>query len=268
MKIISSAITDKGPVRKINEDFFCADESLGLFAVADGMGGHLAGEVASKMAIEVMKDYITTNDGAERPRIGEYMSEYSKASNMAAESVRLADRVIFDNSKNNPSYSRMGTTLTAALLQNDRFSIVHVGDSRAYLIRAGCIEQITNDHSFVAEQVKIGLLTEEEAKRSDIKNVITRALGINPDVEVDIEELSLVDGDKIVLCTDGITSVVSDKEILSSALSAKGSENLCKKLLAIANERGSTDNMTVVALYLYKDLFSYISKTIFGRFRR
>ena len=268
MKVVASAMTDKGPVREVNEDFCCVEEGLGLFAVADGMGGHMAGEVASKMAIEVVRDFIATKEGDDRQPLGEYQKEYSNISNRAAEAVRLANRIINDASRSNPSYERMGTTLTAAVLRNDRFSIAHVGDSRAYLIRAGCIEQITDDHSLVAEQLKMGLLTEEAAKHSDIKNVITRALGVNPDIDVDIEELAIADGDRVVLCTDGITSVVSDGEILSAALSSRGADVLCKSLLALANERGSRDNMTIVAVYIYRDNFSYFSNNILSRFRR
>ncbi len=268
MKVVASAMTDKGPVREVNEDFCCADEALGLFAVADGMGGHMAGEVASKMAIEVVRDFIAAKGGDDRQPLGEYLKEYSRVSNTAADAARLANSVIYDASKSNPSYGRMGTTLTAAVLRDNRFSLVHAGDSRAYLVRAGCIEQLTDDHSVVAEQVKMGLLTEEDAKHSDIKNVITRALGINPHIDVDIEELAIADGDRIVLCTDGITSVVSDGEILSSVLSSRGANALCKSLLTLANERGSRDNMTVVAVYLYRDLFSYLTNNIFSGFRR
>lgn len=268
MKVVASATTDKGPVREVNEDFCCADEALGLFAVADGMGGHMAGEVASKMAIEVVRDFIAAKGGDDRQPMGKYLKEYSSVSNRAAEAVRLANRIIYDASRNNPSYKGMGTTFTAALLRDNRLSIVHAGDSRAYLIRAGCIEQVTDDHSVVAEQVKMGLLTEEAAKHSGMSNIITRALGINPDVDVDIEELAIADGDRIVLCTDGITSVVSDGEILSAALSSKGAYALCKSLLALANERGSRDNMTIVAVYLYRNPFSYLSNNILSRFRR
>ena len=268
MKIIASFVTDKGPVREKNEDYFCVDEGLGLYAVADGIGGHTAGEVASRMAIEVIKDFVANEEKYQGDKTEEYRDDYSRESNLVAEAVRRANIAIHETSKNNSSYRGMGTTLTSALIRGERLSISHVGDSRAYLIRTSCIEQITNDHSIVAEQVKMGLLSEEEAKNSKIKNVITRALGNVPDVEVDIEEFSISDGDTIILCSDGITSVISDRDILSIALNSRGPADLCKTLVKRATDAGCTDNMTVVALHIYINLFSYLYHSTTDFFRR
>jgi len=268
MKTIASFVTDKGPVREKNEDYFCVDEGLGLFAVADGIGGHMAGEVASRMAVEVIKDFIANEDKYQLDATENYRDDYSQEANLAAEAVRRANKAIYETSQNNSSYRGMGTTLTAALIRGDRLSIAHVGDSRAYLIRTSCIEQITDDHSLVAEQVKMGLLSEEEARNSDIKNVITRSLGNSPDVEVDMEEITIADGDTIILCSDGITSVVSDSDILSTASSSSHPETLCKTLVRKATDAGCTDNMTVVALHIYKDSFSYLYHFTTDWFRR
>ena len=268
MKIIASFVTDKGPVREKNEDYFCVDDSLGLFAVADGIGGHMAGEIASRMAIEVIKDFIANEEKYQGDKSEDYRDDYSRESNLTAEAVRIANRAIYETSQNNSSYRGMGTTLTAALIHGDRLSIAHVGDSRAYLIRTSCIEQITDDHSLVAEQVKMGLISEEEARDSGIKNVITRSLGNFPDVEVDMEEISIADGDTIILCSDGITSVVSDDDILSTASSSNQPETLCKMLVRKAADAGCTDNMTVVALHIYKDSFSYLYHFTTDWFRR
>ncbi len=268
MKTIASFVTDKGPVREKNEDYFCVDEGLGLFAVADGIGGHMAGEVASKMAIEVLKDFIANEDKYQLDATENYRDDYSRESNMAAEAVRRANRAIHETSQNNSSYRGMGTTLTAALIRGERLSISHVGDSRAYLIRTSCIEQITNDHSLVAEQVKMGLLSEEDARKSKVKNVITRSLGNFPDVEVDIEEFSISDGDIIILCSDGIPSVISDSDILSIASASGNPAVLCKTLVKNATDAGCTDNMTVVALNIYKNVLSYLYHFTSDFFRR
>ena len=268
MKVNASFVTDKGPVREKNEDYYCVDEELGLFAVADGIGGHMAGEVASRMAIEVIRDFILNESDYQTYKSKDFCDEYSEESNLAAEAVRRANKAIHETSKNNSSYRGMGTTLTAALIRGDRLNIAHVGDSRAYLVRTSCIEQITNDHSLVAEQVKSGLISEEEAKNSKIKNVITRSLGNFPEVEVDMEEITIADGDIIILCSDGITSVISDEDILACASASSDTATLCKTLVSKATKAGCTDNMTVVALHIHKNVFSYLYHFTNDWFRR
>lgn len=268
MKIFASAISDKGPVREKNEDFFCVDKAMGLLAVADGIGGHAAGEVASRMAIEVIRDFIANNAPSGRMQMDDYDDAFAESSNLAAESVRLANHMIFDAASRTPSRRGMGTTLTASLVRGKRMSVVHVGDSRAYLVRAGCIEQITDDHSLVADQVRTGILTAEQAGKSDIKNVLTRCLGTAPDVKVDIGEVPLSDGDTIVLCTDGITSVVDEGEILAEVSRTKAPLKLCRALIRLANEKGSRDNMTVVAAHVCNSMVSYLYHLIHNSFGR
>lgn len=267
MKIYASALSDKGPFREKNEDYFCVEKGDGLLIVADGIGGSLAGEVASRMATEVTRDFICDKERLYTKNIGN-TDTYSTRAMLLAEGVKQANSAVFETSQNNSSYSGMGTTLTAALISDDRLSIVHVGDSRAYLIRAGCVQQLTDDHSLVAEQVRLGMISEEEAERSAIKNVITRSIGAGPEVEADINEINLADGDILILCSDGISSVLSNDEIAAHANKAWKAEDLCQKLVSSAIAAGSRDNMTVVAAYLFKDAISHLFNSIASCVRR
>ncbi|MDH3975484.1 MAG: Stp1/IreP family PP2C-type Ser/Thr phosphatase [Deltaproteobacteria bacterium] len=266
MKIYASALSDKGPFREKNEDYFCVEKAPALFIVADGIGGSLAGEVASRMAVEVVRDFVAEKEGDFRDlNSGD---EHSVCATTLAEGVKLANSAIFDISQNNASYRGMGTTLTSALIFNERLSVVHVGDSRAYLIRAGCIQQLTDDHSLVAEQIRLGLITEEDAEHSTIKNVITRSIGANPEVEADINEINMADGDIVILCSDGISSALTNDEIAAYGKNAKNAEDLCRTLVNSAIAAGSRDNMTVVAVYIYKDAISHLFNSIASCVRR
>ena len=146
----------------------------------------------------------------------------------------------------------MGTTIVTAMINDGRLSIAHVGDSRIYLVRAGTIEQLTDDHSLVYEQVKRDMMTKEEAELSEMKNVLTRALGTKPEVAVDLDELTLAQGDALVLCTDGLTTMVSDDDILSVVMSLDDPGAACERLVDMANENGGKDNVTVIVAYLRK----------------
>jgi len=268
VKIYASALSDKGPYREKNEDYFCLDKEAGLLIVADGIGGSLAGEVASRMAVEVVRDFISGKPLPSPQETEKGTQDHSQAAMLLDEGVKLANRSIFDTSENNASYRGMGTTLTAALIRDDRLSLVHAGDSRAYLIRAGCIQQLTDDHSLVAEQVRLGLISEEEAERSMIKNVITRSVGAAPELETDINEINVADGDILILCSDGISGALTNDEIGALAQSARKAEDLCRKLVSSATAAGSRDNMTVVAAYLFKDAFSHLFNSIASVVRR
>jgi protein phosphatase len=144
----------------------------------------------------------------------------------------------------------MGTTLTALQLNGNRLSIAHVGDSRAYLIRGGVIEQITDDHTIVSEQVARGMMTREEAARSDMRNILSRALGIAPEVDMDMEEITVSEGDRLVLCSDGLSELISDDEILSEVRSNRRPDLACNELVNLANQRGGNDNITVIVVHL------------------
>ena len=205
--------TDKGLVRKENEDAFCIEKDLGLLAIADGMGGHASGEVASKMAIEILKESLKKEG---QPPPGRLSS-----------GVKLANRTIYEAAQSQSQLNGMGTTLTALQLDGNRLSIAHVGDSRAYLIRGGVIEQITDDHTIVSEQVARGMTTKEEAARPDMRNILSRALGVASEVDVDAEELTVSEGDQLVLCSDGLSELISEDEILSEVQSSNSADFVC-----------------------------------------
>ncbi|MBE9536527.1 MAG: Stp1/IreP family PP2C-type Ser/Thr phosphatase [Proteobacteria bacterium] len=262
MKLLAGAYSDKGVKRSKNEDFFCVDEKAGLMAVADGMGGHASGEIASRMVIEVLSDYI--NSGAAACGI----ETEGGGEALLAGAIKMANSTVYGASQDSPSLRGMGSTLVVALIRGERLNIAHVGDSRIYLIRAGCIEQLTDDHSLISEQLREGLISEEDAKKSSIGNIITRSMGVGQEVEADFSEMSIADGDIIILCSDGITTMLSDETILSETLDARSPSTLSRRLVDLANEAGGSDNITLVAIYIYKSEFSHYThkiKKLFGR---
>ena len=236
MQFIVHGKTDQGLVRKENEDAFCIEKDVGLLAIADGMGGHASGEVASKMAIEILRESVK-KEGEPLP-------------DRLSSGVKLANRAIYEAAQSQSQLNGMGTTLTALQLNGNRLSIVHVGDSRAYLIRGGVIEQITDDHTIVSEQVARGMLTREEAARSGMRNILSRALGIAPEVDMDMEEITVSEGDRLVLCSDGLSELISDDEILSEVRSNRRPDLACNELVNLANQRGGNDNITVIVVHL------------------
>lgn len=264
MKFLAAGKSDKGVSRQNNEDNFCVDEDLRLFIIADGMGGAAAGEVASRMAVEIIRDYVKRSSAGNEPFIGDYDKSFSDASNRIASGIRLANQAIYEASQSNIKWRGMGTTIAAVLLDGSKMSIAHAGDSRVYLIRTSSIVQLTDDHSIVSEQVKSGLLTKEEAEGSDVRNIITRALGSAPSVEVDLDEVDLMDADRVVLCSDGLTTMVPDNVILSAVYASNEPDRACSALIDIANKNGGKDNITVVLVYLFGDkTFSTNIKNLF-----
>ena len=236
-------MSDVGRCRKVNQDMFLLDESLGLFAIADGMGGHAAGEVASDLAINALAGSLRDSDrgdGAWSPT-------------EAAELLRIAlnegNRKICESVTARAEWRGMGTTMVALVLAEDRAVIGHVGDSRAYLLRDGELRQLTSDHSWVNEQVKLGLLTSEQAHRHPMRNIVTRALGNQPAVEVDLIVETIQPGDIFALCSDGLSGMLDDQEI-REVLSARGSvpQAACQELVERANNRGGEDNITVIVM--------------------
>jgi protein phosphatase len=253
LKLNVAGQTDKGLVRPNNEDDFFLDPKQGLLAVADGMGGHASGEIASKIAVDVLRNYFRQADEGKAPLIAScYNENYSDATNQLCSAIQLANTAIHEASKNNPLLHGMGTTLAALLIQGKKLSIAHVGDSRIYLVRAGEIEQLTDDHTLVYEQVKHDLISKEEAEKSTIRHVLTRALGISPFVDVDLDEMTLAEGDVLILCSDGLSGMISDRDILRTAISLDNPSVACEKLIHMANQRGGKDNITVIAGYLAK----------------
>jgi len=250
LEINACGRTDMGLVRPNNEDGFYIDEKARLLVVADGMGGHASGEIASKLALDVIRDYFKAFHEGRVALVGKFDEDQSELTKAIGSSVRLANQAIYEAAKSNAGWQGMGTTVAAVVANRDRLSIAHVGDSRVYLVRAGDIEQLTDDHSVVYEQVKRELLTREEAQKSETRNLLTRSLGVASDVEVDVSELTLSAGDILVLCTDGLTSMISDDDILALAVSMKDPAAVCDRLIELANEQGGKDNITVVVGYV------------------
>jgi PPM family protein phosphatase len=242
-------LTDVGRKRKHNEDAFALDVGEGLFIVADGMGGHAAGEVASKITVETIGEFIAaTRQKEEATWPFKYNHELDFNSNRLAVAIEKANERVMAAVAAQPWLKGMGTTVVAGLLNEKILSLAHVGDSRAYLFRDGQLSRLTDDHSWVHEQVTAGILTEEEAKTHPLKNVVTRALGGGPSVSPDLQELVFSPGDRFLFCSDGLTTMLSDEEIHDAAEKIKPTQELCKKLVDMANEKGGVDNITVVVV--------------------
>lgn len=228
--------SEPGRVRAINQDshFVSTMPGKGVLAVvADGMGGHQTGEVASQKAVSIIRAEL------ERSR--------AQPPTAIAKAVQSANLEIYQYANEHPDHSGMGTTLTTLVIDDQVGLIGHIGDSRAYLIREGSVKQLTYDHSWVAERVRQGILTEEEAKRHRWRNVITNALGATPEIKLDVSHFLVKDGDKLLLCSDGI-SMLLPEEVLGRVVSEHSPEEAVKRLLQKANERGSPDNITAVVL--------------------
>jgi len=260
MQTDTSGYSDKGMVREGNEDSFVVAPEIGFFAVADGMGGHNAGEVASRMAIEVLRDYLErTTIGDCRPDNGKN-PDCSDAANHLASGIRHANRVIYESTRNNPAWRDMGTTIVAAILNENRLSIAHVGDSRAYLLRGGGIIALTEDHSLVAEQVRSGHISIETAESSSQRNIITRALGSGAEPEVELCDLLLAPEDRVLLCSDGLTTMVSEAKIRSIVLGSSNPDEICRRLVEEANNNGGRDNVTVAVILVRGGALSGLSR--------
>ncbi|MBI2816717.1 MAG: Stp1/IreP family PP2C-type Ser/Thr phosphatase [Acidobacteria bacterium] len=247
LRVEVGARSDVGMVRHNNEDCFAVDPELKLFVLCDGMGGQAAGEVASKLAVDVISEHCrhaTKNPKLEY--VGEYKKEFSAATNRLASGIRLSNQAIREAAQSRPGTSGMGSTVVAAQLTGNVLSIAHVGDSRIYLLRDGPLRQLTRDHSLVMEQVRKGLMTVEEAEHSEMSNVILRALGAEPTVQVDVDELWVQSGDQVLLCSDGLTRMVSDAGIAQVLAEANTAQHACERLVEIANDNGGEDNVTAV----------------------
>jgi protein phosphatase len=243
------ARTDLGRVRKNNEDCYLIDSSLQLFVLSDGMGGEAHGEVASNLAVQTVLTHCRQAENSRAtPVFGESRPDVSERTNRLASAIHLANRKVFDTAASNPEQRGMGATIVAAWIDAQRLSLAHVGDSRAYLLRAGSMDQLTADHSLVAEKVRVGILTPQEADASELQSVLTRAVGTNGAVEVDTDEQVLLVGDFLLLCSDGLTRMVTDPEIASTLLTSSTAQESADRLIDLANENGGVDNVTVVVL--------------------
>jgi protein phosphatase len=243
MRLIPYALTDVGQKREHNEDSYLVAPELQLFAVADGMGGHQAGERASRMAVERLRESLKLPE-PDAPR-DEVLQQLRQA-------MISAGTAIFEAAQSDPDLAGMGTTLTALLFQGPRAFVTHVGDSRAYLYRDGKVLQLTDDHSWVHEQVKAGLLTEYEARESRFRHIITRSVGFEREVQVDGEIWPVQAGDCFLLCSDGLSNNVDDGD-LQRILSAHFYCDVPRLLVELANDRGGDDNITVVLIHVAND---------------
>ena len=232
-----SQITECGPVRRRNEDWLCVCPDLGLFAVADGMGGHQAGDVASRMALEVLEQYLR-----------EHRFAIKSGRERLDRAIRQANDAIYLAARKNPRRQGMGTTLTACIVEGENIIVGNVGDSRALLLRSGKINKLTVDHSLVQELIDGGSISEKEAMQHPRRNVLTRALGINTRLATDIYEYKLVLGDRLLLCTDGLSGFVSEQRICELMLQSLSPEEGVHLLLKEAIACGSNDNITIIFL--------------------
>ena len=249
MRIVSGGVTDLGRVRTNNEDCFRIVESLNLFVLADGMGGEAHGEVASAMAVETIIKHCTEAQGEPgTTQLGLSEPSWSEKTRRLTNAVHLANKSIYEAAEANPEQHGMGATLTAGWIDGSKLSIAHVGDSRAYLLRSGNLQQLTSDHSLVAEQVRRGILTAAEAEESEMQSVLLRALGALPDIEVDTDEHTLFAGDILMFCCDGLTRMVIEPEIAGTLQAEPDPTKAAEKLIALANERGGVDNITVIVV--------------------
>jgi serine/threonine protein phosphatase PrpC len=247
VQIASSGLTDVGRVRTNNEDSFRVVEPLSLFILSDGMGGEAHGEIASAMAVETVSEYLAKpNEDSGETLHGEVTDNFSLKTRRLKNAIHLANLKIYQSAQKNPEQRGMGATITVVWVDDAKLSVAHVGDSRAYLLRSGNLQQLTNDHSLVAEQVRRGLITPQQAEESEMQSVLLRALGAHPDVEVDVEEVGVVPNDVLLLCSDGLTRMVTEPEIAGTLQAEVDPASAAQKLIELANGNGGLDNVTVI----------------------
>lgn len=243
MRTAGAGLSSVGRVRENNEDFFQILPAHNLYLLADGMGAHAAGEIASRMAVETIARYLTDKEVTWPVDL---KREAAPADRLVY-AIRKANARVFESARGEPKWRDMGTTVVALQLAGDRIDIAHVGDSRAYRWRGGALQCLTRDHSLAAESPEQFAKYAEVFGRQRLKNIVTRAIGVEHTVEVDSFEEQAHAGDRYLLCSDGLTGMLDDGEI-ATLLSRNGGnlESLCQKLVASANERGGRDNITVV----------------------
>jgi len=242
----ASGLSDVGVIRSHNEDCFDIDPKNQVFVVADGMGGHSHGEIASRIAVDAIRDFVerTTDNDATLPF--EMDPQLGRHGNRLRAAIHVAHDRVLRAIRQDASLHGMGTTVVGLLLDGQSAAIAHVGDSRAYRLRNGKLELLTQDHTWVNEQVVAGFLSEEQARAHPLKNVVTRALGGEAEVEIDVHEWPAETGDVFLLCSDGLTTMLTDDDILSRLQSAGRLEEACSRLVRDANARGGYDNVSVV----------------------
>jgi PPM family protein phosphatase len=246
MGIFAAGNTDIGCVRKHNEDSFLADQDLGLFIVADGLGGHAAGEVASQIVVDTVARFVGETLEKDRTWPVEYDPSLSYDGNRLKVALLLSDQAIAEDIRRNPERETMGSTVVAGLFHGSKLTLAHVGDSRAYILNPEGIQQVTRDHSWVAEQVANGILTPSEARVHPFRNVITQALGNGGDLDVEVQDLELMKSERLLLCSDGLSGMIGDKQIWDIVEQSKDIQHAVESLISAAKERGGDDNITAI----------------------
>jgi PPM family protein phosphatase len=241
--------TDVGCVRELNEDNLRVVPEMNLFILSDGIGGAAHGEVASELAVKTIEEHCRKSaSDASLPYEGEFRPDLSDRTNRLASALRLANRAIHQTASADANMRGMGATIVAIWIDGERLSLAHVGDSRAYRLRENTLEQLTQDHSLVAEQVRLGILTPEQAERSEYQTMLIRALGASETVEVDVDEHVVLDGDTYLLCSDGLSRMVADERIAETIRASNKSQKTADQLIELAKQAGGLDNVTVILI--------------------
>lgn len=249
MELEFGACTDVGRVRENNEDTFRVASEIALFVLSDGMGGQSSGEVASRLATDtVIAHCHEAHANPSLPLVGNALEGASEEGNRLASAIRLANSAVYAASQEDPTLRGMGATLVAVMISDERASVAHAGDSRVYRLRNGVLERLTQDHSFIEEQMRRGLMTQQEASGSTLQNVLMRAVGVEAEIEVELNEELFAEEDVLLLCSDGLTKELSDTQIASVLTSAEDPEMAAEQLVDLANQAGGSDNITVVVL--------------------
>ena len=246
-KLRCVGMTDTGKVREHNEDTIAFDADIGLLVLADGMGGYNAGEVASGIAVKTILNLVCESVDRQDLKTLDRESGMSRPSIILRDAIHRANKIIYQTARTQPNCEGMGTTVVAMLFFDNRASIAHVGDSRLYRLRSDKFEQVTMDHSLLQELVDRGFYSAEEAQRAANKNYVTRALGVEPNVDVEVQEVPVQKGDFYALCSDGLSDMVEDDDMhLTLTTFGANLDTVAKQLIQLANDNGGRDNISVV----------------------
>jgi protein phosphatase len=239
--------TDTGRIRSKNEDAIAVSATHGIAILADGMGGYSAGEVAAHIATDVLQESLENGLKRLEGQLQDLLTIRARQiQNLMVESIELANSAVIEAARAEPQYQGMGTTLVAAIFHNDKVTVAHVGDSRAYRLRQGELKQITRDHSLLQEQIDAGLISPEWARFSQNKNLVTRAVGVDPDMKVEIHDHPIEPGEIYLLCSDGLSDMLTDEEMCEILTGVGSLQRACDELVHQANQNGGHDNISVI----------------------
>jgi serine/threonine protein phosphatase PrpC len=266
-KFICVELTDVGMVRDHNEDAIGSNRNTGLMVLADGMGGYNAGEVASGIAVKTVLELVSEGCAREQRDSLEPETGLMRQTILLRDAIARANKVIHQTAKSQPQCQGMGTTIVAGLFFDNRISIAHVGDARLYRLRRNRLEQLTLDHSLLQELVDRGFYSQEEAARSTNRNYVTRALGVEASVQVDVQELEALPGDIFLLCSDGLPDMVEDEDIhLTISTFSASLEKVGEQLIQLSNEQGGKDNISIILAQVREPFPA--NNGLFARFKR